>query len=113
MNLYTRSTLQLHGIAYAFKTERGFLVQFLATVSFIIFIEIWIGQWWLIKQTILLGTGIIILELINTVIEDICDFIQPEYNTNIKNIKDLASGVVGVAISVSIIITSIDIITNL
>lgn len=42
---------------------------------------------------ILIGL-VISLELINTCIELICDFIEPKYNERIKDIKDISSGAV-------------------
>lgn len=44
--------------------------------------------------------GIIFLEIINTLIEEVCDLYSLEYNEKIKKIKDISAGMVlfGVAI---------------
>ncbi len=50
------------------------------------------------------STLIVMAEMINTVIEMICDFIEPNHNRTIGRIKDMAAGVVAVAFSVWIVV---------
>lgn len=38
--------------------------------------------------------GVIALEILNSVIEELCDLYSTQYNEKIKRIKDMASGVV-------------------
>ena len=52
---------------------------------------------------ILLIFLVIFAELVNTTIEKIMDFIEPKYNEQVKDIKDLASGFVFLMVVLSII----------
>lgn len=50
---------------------------------------------------------VIALEIMNTAIEKLCDFICSDYNRDIKAIKDIAASAVLVAAIVSVIIAAI------
>lgn len=41
--------------------------------------------------------GVLITEIFNTIVEQLCDLIQPTYSTAIKKIKDMAASAVLVA----------------
>lgn len=59
-------------------------------------LRISLGEWLVV--CILIGL-ILAMEIINSVIENICDYISPEWNPTIKKVKDLmAAGVLIVAI---------------
>lgn len=48
---------------------------------------------------VLTVTGLMLVaEMLNTAVETICDFIQPEHDERIKNIKDIAAGAAIIAI---------------
>ena len=48
---------------------------------------------------VLAVTGLMLVaEMFNTAVEAICDFIQPEHDERIKNIKDIAAGAAIIAI---------------
>lgn len=55
---------------------------------------------WAIQSTVI---GLVIFsELVNTAIEKIMDFLQPEYDERVRDIKDLASGSVLFMVLISI-----------
>lgn len=54
---------------------------------------------------ILLTIGLVLItEMINSVIERVMDFIQPGYDERIKEIKDIAAGVVLVTALISVVV---------
>jgi diacylglycerol kinase (ATP) len=63
------------------------------------------GELWFVRQTFFLGFAVVILEFINTVFEDVCDFMEPEWNEQIKHIKDLSAGIVILVGWVAVILT--------
>ncbi len=101
--------LWLEGLQYAFSKDKNLFTQTFIIIALLIILEIYLENWELIKQTILFGSLVIILELINTTIELICDFIHPEWNIQIKRIKDIGSSIVAIAILTTLTITAIDI----
>jgi len=101
--------LWLEGLQYAFTKDKNLFTQTFIIIALLITLEIYLENWELIKQTILFGSLVIILELINTTIELICDFIHPEWNIQIKRIKDIGSSIVAIAILTTLTITAIDI----
>ncbi len=109
MKLFQKSKLWLEGLQYAFSKDRNLFIQTFIIIALLIILEIYLESWDLIKQTILFGSLVIILELINTTIELICDFIHPEWNIQIKRIKDIGSSIVAIAILTTLTITAIDI----
>jgi len=109
MKLFQKSKLWLEGLQYAFSKDRNLFIQTFVIIVLLIILEIYLENWELIKQTILFGTLVIILELINTAIELICDFIHPEWNIQIKRIKDIGSSIVAIAILTTLTLTAIDI----
>ena len=58
----------------------------------------WLREW-LDFLLILIVTGVMVItEIFNTVIESICDYIQPEYDPKIGEIKDVAASAAGISI---------------
>lgn len=83
-----------NGIKYTLKNESNFLVEFIIAILVVI-----AGIITKISQTewffcILLIAGVLILELFNTLIENLCDLISTEYHKEIKVIKDISAGIV-------------------
>lgn len=63
------------------------------------------GELWFVRQTFFLGFAVVILEFINTVFEDVCDFMEPKWNEQIKHIKDLSAGIVILTGWIAVILT--------
>lgn len=83
-----------NGCVNFFSSERNGRIQLIVAVCVIIcsFIARLSTMEWCI---ILLCIGLVIsLEMINSAIEKVCDFIQPDYHHLIKTIKDIAAAAV-------------------
>jgi len=91
----------LNGIAIAAKEERNFVIHLIAagiavTLGFIL--KITMMEWILLLLTI---GSVLSLEVINTSIERIMDFLVPEMNPKVKIIKDLSAGAVFISACIS------------
>ena len=92
------------GIKNCLLTEKNFRIQFL--IGLIILIA---GVYFHISHTewiiILLCISLVLsLEMINSAIESVCNFISPSYHDGIKRIKDISAGAVLISSLFSIII---------
>ena len=81
-----------NGIALLLTSQTNARLHLIATVVVIAlgyYFQISINEWMLITLAIAM---VFSAELFNTAIERLSDVIDPEYNPNIKAIKDLAAG---------------------
>jgi len=102
---FTQTTLDaLNGIALGLESERSLRLHVFA-IALVVFIGIIVGltltEWALLFLTFGLLTA---LELVNTAIETVADFIHPDYHPAIKRIKDLSAGAVLIAAVFSVAI---------
>ena len=93
-----------NGIKECFKRELNFRFHIFMTfavfmVSYIFKIER--SEFFILLFCIL---SVLVCELINTAIEEICDIIDQNYNEKIKYIKDLSAGMVLISAIISAII---------
>ncbi len=97
----------INGLVVFLKTERHAKLHFLAVIIITFagfYFDINSIEWCII----LLCFGLVIgLELLNTAIEKLCDFIHPEKHASIRIIKDISAGAVLFATILSIIIACI------
>jgi diacylglycerol kinase (ATP) len=92
VNLKNKLFHALVGIGFSIKTQSSFRIQLVAGIIFIL-LELFFQSNNLI--TILIFISLILsMELFNTAIEKICDFIQPNLDPRIKLIKDISAGAV-------------------
>lgn len=57
---------------------------------------------------ILTVTGVMLIaEIMNTVIETICDYINPQHDPKIGLIKDMAAGAAGIAIAIWLVVLAV------
>ncbi|MFA7272609.1 MAG: diacylglycerol kinase family protein [Crocinitomicaceae bacterium] len=91
-NIPTERNLQIHLVTFLFVLALGFYFS--------------ISQFeWL---TIFLISALVIsLELINSAIEKLCDFVQPDLHEKIKIIKDTAAAAVLVAAGIALVVGGI------
>lgn len=106
-NFYCALKKSISGIKYVFKNERNFKIQLIFAVLVIVFSIIFKIS--IIKLTIfILCIGFVLFaEFLNTVIENMMDLYTQEYNEKVKNIKDIASGMVLITAITSAIIGTI------
>ena len=102
---FMQTTLDaLNGIALGLESERSLRLHALA-VALVVFMGVLVGltltEWALLFLTFGL---LMALELVNTAIETVADFIHPDHHPAIKRIKDLAAGAVLIAAVFSVAI---------
>lgn len=105
---------RLKSVAFAFngawlllKTEPSIKIQVFIGITMTLIgflVDLSATEW--ILQTLTIGI-IIALEGLNTAIEEIADFIHPEYHPRIGLIKDLAAGAVFIFALVALIVGGI------
>lgn len=84
----------VQGIVSCFAKEQNFRIHISAVVVVIFFgilLHFSITQWCLVSLCFGLVLG---MELMNSAVEKLCDFIQPNEDQRIKIIKDLSAGAV-------------------
>lgn len=94
----------LSGIIWILRNERNFQIEVFAlliNLFLIVFLKLSLSDAALI---FIVCFGVLILEIINTAIEKICDIIQPEFDKRIKIIKDISAGAVLLSVVCGIII---------
>ncbi len=92
------------GLKTVVKKESNFQLHMLATIIVVaagFFFHLSLIEWTVILLTIGL---VLITEMINSVIERVMDFIQPGYDERVKEIKDIAAGVVLVTALISVVV---------
>jgi diacylglycerol kinase len=85
------------GIAECFKSERNFKIHAATAVTavlFSFFFKIAAYEWMFIITAI---AAVMSAEIINTAVEKIADFIEPDKNEKIRIIKDMTAGMVLIA----------------
>ena len=104
IRFWQTTKIAANGIALAIESERSFRLHILAAalVSFVGY-SIGLSSWeWAL---LFLTFGLLMaLELVNTAIETVADFIHPDHHPAIKRIKDLAAGAVLIAAVFSVAI---------
>lgn len=103
-HLFKNTKYALDGLNHAFKTESSFKLELFAAVFIvlgIIFIDVS-----LIYKIALFITGILVLivELINSAIENVVDLVTKEIHPLAKNAKDIGSTAVMFSIGLHVII---------
>lgn len=92
MKLARSFVFAFSGLAYALKTQQNFrihLVVLALTLGAGYFLGISRMEWLLV---ILCAMLVLVLELINTAIEYLCDLVTTELHPGIKIIKDVSAG---------------------
>ncbi len=85
------------GLKIAFLEEQSFRIQ--AAIGFLVLVLMFCFPLNALEKTILvLAIGFVLaLEILNSQIERILDFLEPNFNHHVKRIKDLAAAAVLVA----------------
>jgi diacylglycerol kinase len=93
----------LQGLASAFRKETHIKVHFTATlfvVAAAFYFRVSARDWIVLLSCCVL---VIIIELVNTAIEEICNLINPNFNSRVKFIKDIMAGAVLIAVIFSVV----------
>ena len=94
----------LEGLFVMFKEERNARIHLIMAIGIIVagvYFNLSLSEW--IFLVVAIGL-VIALELINTAIENLADFVSPERNEKIKKVKDLAARAVLIGAISSLII---------
>ncbi len=86
----------INGLRIALRSERNFQYHLLALLLNLALIA-WLQVRPLEAAVVLICCGLVLaIELLNTAVEKVCDFIHPEWNQKIGTIKDLSAGAVSI-----------------
>ena len=83
----------ISGLFLAFKNERNLVVQLVIGISSFVF-NILFEQYILAIANLVFMAVVISFEIINTVVENLCDLVDINFNLKIKVIKDMSAGAV-------------------
>lgn len=93
----------LSGLKTLFLEEHNSRIHVVITILVIaagILLDISLTEWLVVSLLVGLVFG---LEIMNSAIENLCDYISPQWHESIKKIKDLAAAAVFVASVISVI----------
>ncbi len=101
---YKSLLYSIKGIFWMLKSERNFQFEVFALI-----INLFLIVYFKLNSTdvaliLLVCFLVLIAETINTAIEKICDFVEPNFNKKIGIIKDISAGAVILATLLSIIV---------
>ena len=92
------------GVAYATKTQLNFRIHLgaaLIAVAMGLYFHISQHEWLWIGLCI---TIVLVIEIFNTMIETLTDFVSPGYNEKAGRIKDMSAGAVVIAAAFALIV---------
>lgn len=90
-NLFFSGINAFWGYVKAYKTEQNLHTELAIILLFLVLnavFRISLTGW---AVYIVCTFGVLSAELVNTALEYLCNYVQPEYDDDIKNIKDIAS----------------------
>jgi len=78
------------------RAGHDFNVAYKMVVSAVVLVLAGVGWKWLRLGVIGVATGLLLVsELFNTAVEQLCDFVQPDYDERIGAVKDVAAAAAG------------------
>ena len=89
-NLLKSPFYAFQGLTFVFRREPNLTIQFLLGITLAI-IAGYNGRWITAMANVILMSLVISLEIVNSVIETLCDVVEPNFNVTIKHIKDMAA----------------------
>ena len=107
MKLIKSFTYAWAGIKACFKSESNFRIHIIAAITAVVFsllLNISATEWIAILFCI---AFVIVMEMINTAIEKLCDVVYLEQHQVIKKVKDIAAGAVLVSAVFSLMTAAI------
>lgn len=103
MKLIRSFTYAWAGIRYCFRSESNFRIHIIASIAACIFsllFSISATEWIAVCFCM---AFVMAMEMINTVVEKLCDIVQKEIHPEIKKVKDMAAGAVLVSAVFSVV----------
>ena len=94
----------LKGIFWILRNERNFQIELFALLANVVLIFYFKVNGMDAAIIIMVCFTVLSLEMLNTCIEKICDLIQPDFDSRIKVIKDVAAGSVFIMAIAAVII---------
>lgn len=90
------------GLRFAVTGDRSVATQLILSLVVLI-IAFWLRTWVDLLLILIVTGHMLALEIVNTVIEALCDYVQPEHNDRIGRIKDMSAAASGISIVVWVI----------
>jgi undecaprenol kinase len=106
MKLFKSFAFAFNGLKTCFASETNFKIHVLCTIIVVLFgigFKISDTEWLAVVFCI---AFVIVMEMINTAIEKLCDIVHTNFHPQIKIIKDVAAGAVLIA-AISSLITGV------
>ncbi|MBA3733561.1 diacylglycerol kinase [Patescibacteria group bacterium] len=94
----------LKGLRIVFEEERNFKIEVFAGIILSIIIVYYRFTYIESALCVISMSGILMAEIINTAIEDLCNKVQPQFDPVIAKIKDVSGSFVMVSVFGSIIV---------
>lgn len=85
------------GIRFALVHDPNVAIQMAISIG-VMAVTFWLREWFDFVLIVIVTGNVLIFEMLNTVVEAICDYIQPEYDLRIGAIKDVAAAATGIAL---------------
>ncbi|RMD58853.1 diacylglycerol kinase family protein [Candidatus Parcubacteria bacterium] len=102
--LFLSFKFAIRGLIKTFKEEQNLRIQGLAALTVIV-LAVWLhlNRWeWL---ALILAIGIVlILEVLNSAVERVCDLLKPRLHSYVKEIKDIMSAAVFLAALLAVVV---------
>lgn len=94
----------VNGVQHVIKYEKNFQLHLLATLLVVLIGVLLKISWtdWVILALVV--TMVLVLEMINSIIEEILDATSPHFNSSARIVKDVMAGVVLIASIAAVII---------
>jgi len=102
-NLFKNSKYAISGLRITFRNEMSFKVEILIAIPLLI--AIYLVNFEMMEKTILLITLflVLIVEILNSAVENVVDITTKEYHILAKNAKDMGAGAVFISICLHVI----------
>ena len=95
--LWSKLRIFWNGIRVAALNDRNVATQIVLSLIVLMF-TFWQRQWFDFALIAVVTGYLVVVEMINTAIEAICDYMQPDYDPSIGAIKDIGAAASGIAI---------------
>lgn len=103
----------MRGLRLAYKTEKSFRLQILASLVLLLIIFVLPLFTWERALLLLVAMIVLVLELLNSSVERLVDLIKPQLHEHAGEIKDVMAGAVLLASGFSILFAAIILIPRL